>query len=266
MIPRAIITDWRNVAPWESDLQVEQDLLIERILIEIFSEDFLSENLVFRGGTAIHKLYFRPQCRYSEDIDLVQTGALPVGQFIDLIRTKLKFLGNPKRIQKERNTTLIYHYITELPPEIKARLKIEINCREHFAVFGYKYIHHSINTEWFSGESRIKSYSLEELLGTKLRALYQRSKVRDLFDLFWALNNEKIDINKVIESFRIYISFSTSNPPTITQFRENLEKKIQDPEFRGDTDGLLRPEISYSIDEAYEQIVNKLINKIDYMT
>jgi len=204
--------------------------------------------------------------KFSEDIDLVQTEALPVSEFINLIREKLKFLGNPKRIQKERNTTLIYYYITELPPEIKAKLKIEINCREHFTPFGYKYIHHSIDTEWFSGESRIKSYSLEELLGTKLRALYQRKKGRDLFDLYWALNNEKIDINKVLESYRIYVNFSTSNPPTVTQFRENLEKKIQYPEFRGDTTGLLRPGISYNVDEAYEQIVKELINKIDYIT
>lgn len=262
MIPRAIITDWRNVAPWESDLQVEQDLIIERILIEIFSEEFLSENLAFRGGTAIHKLYFRPQCRYSEDIDLVQTEALPIGEFINLIREKLKFLGNPRRIQKERNTTLMYHYITELPPQIKARLKIEINCREHFTVFGYKYIHHSINTEWFTGESRIKSYSLEELLGTKLRALYQRKKGRDLFDLYWALNNEKSDISNVIKSYRTYMSFSTPNPPTVTEFVDNLKKKVQDPEFREDTKGMLRPGISYYIDEAHEQVVKELINKI----
>lgn len=262
MIPRAIITNWRNEAPWESDFQVEQDLIIERILIEIFSEEFLSENLAFRGGTAIHKLYFRPQCRYSEDIDLVQTEALPVGKFIDLIREKLKFLGNPKRIQKERNTTLIYYYITEQLPETKARLKIEINCREHFTSFGYNYIHHSIDTEWFSSGSRIKSYSLEELLGTKLRALYQRKKGKDLFDLYWALNNEKIDISKVIKSYKIYMRSSTPNPPTVIQFIDNLKKKIQDIEFRGDTRGILRPGISYNVDEAYEQVVKGLINKI----
>lgn len=38
----------------------------------IFSDDFLKENIAFRGGTALHKLYLNPALRYSEDIDLIQ--------------------------------------------------------------------------------------------------------------------------------------------------------------------------------------------------
>jgi predicted nucleotidyltransferase component of viral defense system len=59
MIPRAYINEWRSHAPWRSDAQVEQDLIICRALLEIFSHPLLAQQLVFRGGTALHKLFFR---------------------------------------------------------------------------------------------------------------------------------------------------------------------------------------------------------------
>ena len=66
MIPRRYIEEWKAYAPWPDNAQVEQDLIIERALVEIFSDDLLRENLAFRGGTAFHKLYLKPQARYSE--------------------------------------------------------------------------------------------------------------------------------------------------------------------------------------------------------
>lgn len=53
MIPRDYITEWRREAPWVEDYQVEQDLVISRALIEIFSHPLLSRALAFRGGTAV---------------------------------------------------------------------------------------------------------------------------------------------------------------------------------------------------------------------
>lgn len=72
MIPRAYITAWRKIAPWSTDAQIEQDLILSRALVEIFSQPILSSQLAFRGGTALHKLFLTPASRYSEDIDLVQ--------------------------------------------------------------------------------------------------------------------------------------------------------------------------------------------------
>lgn len=90
MIPLAYITEWRNKAPWQDDFQVEQDLIIERALVEIFSDPFLKERMAFRGGTALHKLYLSPAARYSEDIDLVQTSAEPIKDTIKAFRVPIK--------------------------------------------------------------------------------------------------------------------------------------------------------------------------------
>ena len=75
MIPRAHITHWRQIAPWPSDAQVEQDLVLSRAIVELFSDPHIASALAFRGGTALHKLVFETPGRYSEDIDLVQRDA-----------------------------------------------------------------------------------------------------------------------------------------------------------------------------------------------
>ena len=89
MIPQAYITEWSNFVPWQTNEQVEQDLVICRALVAIFQDKFLANNLAFRGGTALHKLYLQPQPRYSEDIDLVQITAEPFGPIIDKIKEQL---------------------------------------------------------------------------------------------------------------------------------------------------------------------------------
>ena len=66
MIPRDYITEWRAHAPWVQDIQVEQDLVICRALVDIFSEPILKDALAFRGGTALYKLHLKPAARYSE--------------------------------------------------------------------------------------------------------------------------------------------------------------------------------------------------------
>lgn len=83
MIPQAYITEWSHKVPWQTNEQVEQDLIICRALTEIFKDEFLANHLAFRGGTALHKLYLSPQPRYSEDIDLVQITAEPIKETID---------------------------------------------------------------------------------------------------------------------------------------------------------------------------------------
>lgn len=125
---------------------IEQDLIISRAVIDIFNDSFLNKKVAFRGGTALHKLYFQPAARYSEDIDLVQVIPESIGDTIDRFREVLNYLGEPIRKQKHRNTTLIYRFESETPPTVPLRLKIEINCREHFTVFGYQSIPYQVES------------------------------------------------------------------------------------------------------------------------
>lgn len=262
MIPKAFITEWRNFVPWKSNEQVEQDLVICHALVEIFNDEYLRESLAFRGGTALHKLYLNPQPRYSEDIDLVQIKPEPIKETIMRIREKLAFLGNPDVRQKKANNTLKFRFESEFAPVQPLRLKVEINCREHFKVFEFVEHQFEVESEWFDGNCKILTYELEELLGTKLRALYQRKKGRDLYDLYKAFQVGEPDSDKIIEAYHEYMNFSVENPPSQKQFLRNMEAKMEDAEFLGDTTALLRPTEEYDAQEAYEIIRTNLIEKI----
>lgn len=263
MIPKGYITEWAQNVPWQANEQIEQDLVIARALIELFSDEELASKLAFRGGTALHKLYLNPQPRYSEDIDLVQITAEPFGKIVNRIRERLAFLDEPKRRPKAHNFTLYYRFASEFPPSVNLQLKVETNTREHFSVLGFVRVPFAVESSWFTGSCKLTTYRLEELLATKLRALYQRKKGRDLFDLSVALTQSThLDHDAVLHTFREYMRFSVGEPPTRQAFIENLDAKMNDTQFLGDTIALLRLHTFYNPQEAYELVRNVLIERI----
>ncbi len=134
MIPRADIVQWREFAPWISDAQVEQDLIISRLLVEFYQDDFVREKLLFRGGTALHKIHLNPAVRYSEDLDFVQKDAGGIGATLSVLKRICQPLfGKPRTRRKEDSVILAFHSTSELPPSIPLRIKVEINTREHAA-------------------------------------------------------------------------------------------------------------------------------------
>jgi predicted nucleotidyltransferase component of viral defense system len=262
MIPNTDIRAWGNKVPWKLDQQIEQDLVICRSLIEIFKDPYLSEHLAFRGGTALHKLYITSHARYSEDIDLVQKDSGPIKGVIDGLRSAFLFLGDPKVRQKANNNTLIFRFDSESDPPIPMRLKIEINCREHFSVLGYKQREISVDSRWFKGSALVHTYALEEILGTKLRALYQRKKGRDLYDLYKAITVLDTDQEKILSCYKSYMKFGSFKIPTRKQYINNLTEKISDLEFINDTKALLQAGESYDPKVAFELITKELLSKL----
>lgn len=239
MIPRVDILNWYEHAPWAMDAQVEQDLVLSRSLIELYSHPVIQRTLAFRGGTALQKLFFKKQLRYSEDLDFVQIESGGIGEILDALRDTLDpWLGKPKRKQNFGRVTLLYKFETEIEPVTMMRVKIEINTREHFSLFGLTEKNYSVKSKWFSGDSQIKTYVLEEMLGTKLRALYQRRKGRDLFDLTTALLYLKPDINRIMQAFATYMNFVGSKVSR-AEFEENFYKKLEDDAFVKDMIALL---------------------------
>ena len=263
MIPRHAILDWQKVTPWPSYSQIEQDLLLSRALIELYSNDIIVNHLAFRGGTALHKLYIRNPVRYSEDLDFVQIKPGPIGPIIDAIRSTLGDLfPQSKWKQSEGRVTLVYKYEAEIPPPETMKIKVEINTREHFSVLGTQSVPFEVKSPWFTGSAQISTYKLEELLATKLRALYQRRKGRDLFDVFYALQyNEHLQIQHIIQCFHQYLE-NEGLRVTSKMFEENMRIKINDPLFRGDMKNLLISDYHYDIDEAYQMITEKIIKHL----
>lgn len=262
MIPKYAITEWGEFAPWKNEVQIEQDLLICRALVKIYQDDYLSSHLAFRGGTALHKLYLSPQPRYSEDIDLVQIQAEPIKETYDRIREALSFLGEPKIKQKRNNNTLIFRVHSSGVPPLPIHLKVEINCKEHFSVLPLVRIPFEVNSMWFQGRADLLTYPLDELTGTKLRALYQRRKGRDLYDLFKTVTMSNINVDNVMNCYKTYMSFVAEHIPTYKEFVLNVEEKLTDDEFLGDTKNLLRPNEVYNPIQGYELVRSTILDRM----
>lgn len=263
MIPKDFITEWRKKAPWINDMQVELDLVISRALVEIYKVPELAASLAFRGGTALYKLYAATPVRYSEDIDLVQIYSRAIGSIFDAIRNVLDpWLGNPKRILKEGRVNLVYRFNSEDTPPFPLRLKIEINTREHFSVLGIISKRFEVKSRWFSGISELRTYHLEELLGTKLRALYQRKKGRDLFDLWYFLQQGNLDPIKVVNCFKHYLS-ETNHNISRANFEANLENKYNDRNFTKDVEPFLKEGTGWDIFSAGKIIRESLISQLN---
>lgn len=257
MIPKFCLTEWRHQAPWVEDYQVEQDLIISRVLIDLYNNEKIKSNFVFRGGTALNKLFIKPPARYSEDIDLVQIQSKPIGEMINEIRSVLAWLGEPSRKLTERSAKLYYKYTADDGSQKK--LKIEINTTEHFHVYDFLEYDFNVENSWFSGKSKIKTYQLNELMGTKTRALYQRRKGRDLFDLWIMLKNNMIDPKITIEVFLAHCRRS-NQIVTRASFERNLHEKMQMQDFQNDITNLISNSNNWSLDEAYTLVKDKLVS------
>ena len=262
MIPRAHVTAWRATAPWPTDAQVEQDLVLCRALVEIFRSPVVAQGVAFRGGTALHKLFFDPPGRYSEDIDLVQVEAGPIGPLLDAIRGALApWLGEPRWTRGKGRVTLCYRFETTARPVQRMRLKVEINTREHFAVLGWHARAFRVENPWFSGRTALTLYQIEELLGTKLRALYQRKKGRDLYDLWLALTSLPIREERVVECFVRYLEHDGATVSR-AEFEANLHAKLQEKPFREDIVPLLPAGPEYDVSMAAATVHERLITKL----
>jgi len=259
MIPKDYITEWRDRAPWILDRQVEQDLVISRALVELFSQRSIADALAFRGGTALYKLHFRPAARYSEDIDLVQTRAGSIGPVMDAIHGALDpWLGKPKWKQSDGRVTLSYRFDSEDAPPVALKLKVEINSREHFTVLGLGDHRFDVSSRWFTGTADIRTYQLDELLGTKLRALYQRKKGRDLFDLGLALDRGGVSAQRLVDVFAKYME-EDGLRVTRAMFEQNLAAKKTDSVFTADMTPLLAHGQEWTFDVAFDRVWNELV-------
>jgi len=256
LIPEDFISEWKKFAPWLETYQVEQDLIISRALVEIFSHSLLAENLAFRGGTALFKLHLAP-ARYSEDIDLVQVHAGPIGPVMHAIQEKLNsWLGTPKRSRSEGRVTLIYRIVSE--EEVPLKLKIEINTREHFSILGLEKKNFTVQSRWFSGTAAILTYPLDELLGTKMRALYQRKKGRDLYDLWKALTTAGTKPRRMIDCFLQYME-REGHKVSRAEFEQNLRMKMNDPRFFNDIKTVVLEDTNFDFQIASEYLINQLL-------
>ena len=262
MIAQELLERERKKILWRRWTQVEQDLIISKALVSMYNNPIIRDTLVFRGGTALNKLFLKPPARYSEDLDFVQLKPGNIGNTIGAIRDSMKWFLEEAKLKRPRvdigryGTKLFYSF-----PNIDGSnsiLKIEINTREHFQVDPIQEIDLSVDSKYFSGNTQVVTYSLEELMGTKLRALYQRRKGRDLFDAWYIFSRGLVDLENVV---RIFHEYNKYNEQKITKnnFIQNMEDKKHNVDFRQDISALLPQDTDYDFDTAFDFVMRKVL-------
>ena len=263
MIPASYIQEWSNKAPWPTSQQVEQDLIISRALCDLFNAPALAGKIAFRGGTAIHKLLLKQPLRYSEDIDLVQTHAEQIGPTANAVREALSWLGDCKREQAGHSMHFVFRFAPEAQPDTTLKVKVEINTREHDSVLGIQQYPFAVENGWFQATANIASFAPEELFATKLRALLQRRKNRDLFDLHMGLQQLSMNPDMLLDCFDHYLALD-GKPITRANAEQRMLEKLTHS-LTEDIGPLLPPGIKFHEDDAvaaFESIWTILITRI----
>ena len=261
MIKERFLLEWARQFPWRRSEQVEQDLLISRAVVAIYSDPYLAERLAWRGGTALYKLYLTPQPRYSEDIDLVLIRPEPMGPILDRLREVLSFIPDKQAKGKRYNHVLKLRFVSEANA-IPCRIKVEVNCNEHFSELGFAKVPFEVSNSWFSGACEVTAYKFEEMLGTKFNAVFGRKKTRDLFDMDYVFRHSSPDVEAILRCWRRYKKELGEELPSWREFMQNVEAKLKDQEYRHGMDTLLRPEVTFDPDSAWQLMQERIVNRL----
>lgn len=264
MVPGAALDAWRLEAPWPSEVDIEQDLILSRLIVDVARHPLLGSELAFRGGTCLHKLHAPRASRYSNDLDYVRTTTGPIQGIMAALREVVLATG-VKEADYEQKRDAVSMRFDALPTSGlgRIRVKIEINTRETTPLLDHVRLPFRIDNPWFAGHTEVLTFELAELLGTKLRALYQRRKGRDLFDLWLGLEELEVAPDRVIAAFHHYLGLA-GTVISRTDFERNLADKLDHRGFRSDLDQLLvELPVGYDIDAAAELVRERLLALLD---
>lgn len=277
MIPltRQDILIHQTVVPWPSQRQVEQDLLLCRAMAALFNDSFLRTQLAMRGGTLLHKVYLAPAARFSEDIDLVVVGDRPEDHIRKALRRVLTdVLGNPKtsawdaialairnQARPSRILRMTYAVPSASTPGAILEIVVEANVTERASHRPIVQIPFEFTFRNEVVRTAINGYDIHEMLGTKMRALFQRRRGRDLFDLYHALTLAKPPVAppEIIESFLHYLRQEATTVGR-RDFVAILDAHLADAGFLYDMDPLLRKGIVYDPQRAGAYVKANLLN------
>jgi predicted nucleotidyltransferase component of viral defense system len=158
---------------------------------------------------------------------------------------------------------LVFRFAPEVDAESTLKLKIEINTREHESLLGVRHYPFAVESDWYQGKAEIASFEPEELFGTKLRALLQRRKNRDLFDLGEGLKELALDADKLVNCFEHYLALE-GKPITRAVAEQRMLEKLTHS-LTEDIAPLLPGGVRFNGDDAldaFEQVWSELVVRL----
>jgi predicted nucleotidyltransferase component of viral defense system len=257
MMRRTDITQWGIDHPWQNENQIEQDLLLSMTMVEVANDPLLGHELVLRGGTAFHKLFLPEPYRYSEDLDFVRTSAGGIGDVMKRLTSLGRDLGFDVRTKMGEFPKVYWRFAFE--DGTPGKIKLEINTYERSPMMPLAKREYSVVSRFYAGKAEIPTFQPEELVATKLRALYQRKKGRDLYDLWLALTVLNLDPKAIVAAFPAYRPEGADGK----LLAANLAAKLEDKTFCTDVNAMVRiGSPAYDPQEAGRIVSEKILRLI----
>lgn len=184
---------------------VEKDYFLTLVLDGISNNELLRQNLVFKGGTALRKIYFR-HYRYSEDLDFTLKSSFKEKEVINALNLVFAYLKKEHNAEFKLKSIYDKKWFSDIKIQFtgiknfKNSITIDL-VSDEILVDGVE--GKLIFNPYYNKNFTLFVYSLEEILAEKLRSLLQRTRVRDYYDVWYILTHTKIQLNmkKVKEIF-----------------------------------------------------------------
>lgn len=257
---------WADSIGVESLTFAEHDYRLVAALEAIYSQSQIPEKLLIKGGTALNKLYLRETSRLSVDLDFNQIGEKTAvlserGWLRNKMREALTQQDSSYQLSNTQNysqTTIKAKYQSIITPMTR-QLKLEVSHIERIPILKPE----SRETNGTQKLLKVPTYAIEELAATKVRALFERFKGRDIYDLYFILKlkSDKILLKKLF-LYYFYRSRKIYNPKI--HFRI-LSRRLRNGGYDDDVSGFVRPTVSFQLDDAALSVERELafLNEFD---
>lgn len=212
-----------------NDQVIEKDYVLTWLLLGL-ADSSLADNLAFKGGTALKKIYF-PDYRFSEDLDFTVIDGLGSEELLSGLSDTLKRLAQQQGFefevpedeieQRDNSLTVYVHFKGPLQASMKHRkVKIDFTLTE---LLCFDVERKAILSEYSDKvERKICSYSLEEVITEKLCAVLGRTEPRDIYDLNELFALPDLDFHLIPAAFAEKAASKNVDPSTLA---ESLAKK-----------------------------------------
>ena len=254
MINKQDILD--RAAEWQLRPEVvEKDYVLGWLLAAISSHSELQALWIFKGGTCIKKTYFETY-RFSEDLDFTLVPEAPYSEAaileqlqavariaaemsgLELPNELIRVLPRHNKAGQDTFQGRLYYRGPLQRTQNYASIIFDITNDETVVAEPVARTVFHPYSDGLPADVAVQCYSLEELLAEKTRALYQRTRPRDLYDVVYLLEN-CIDAIDLAEAQRIFGAKCESKSLPIPSSDELLVLVQQNEELRADWKNML---------------------------
>ncbi len=183
---------------------VEKDFLISIFFLLLgYDEQFASlrDKIVLRGGTCIKKAYYSDETRFSEDLDFTSLNVEEMDSLFEELKgvvgqdlgiTTITQVSEMYRNSKGLDLRLDYTSVLGQPNHIM------FNLSSSNTTMKPKRVRVSLMPYFASFRPVVQAMNIREILAEKLRALLQRGKPRDVFDVWFLVSKKRLRVDRMM--------------------------------------------------------------------